>query len=280
MKELPNYFVIKLEEKNPLWKNYIEWLRKTLDLSIAGNTNKYYGLRDGELIFSDKTYKATIITLKEWDNIVNPKEFILPDQWCVCPIDEESDKILCQWRRGCHTDSWSNSELSYHKMWYHKGHSGYPEITFEQFKKYVLKEKEIMKEIIGYKAPYDINNKVRKGTIYIKETTNYCPTGKEGQGSEWYLPPQIVEKWEPIYKEDGKTFYFKFHKVEVAVGRVKIEERDYSVSEIENLLFHLLTNFTFMAYEVIFEEDAMFKIGCKRFSIKEARELSTYLKTL
>ncbi len=61
------------------------------------------------------------------------------------------------------------------------------------------------KEIIGYIAPYDINSMVHSGTIYIADTHGYyCPQGKEGDGSCWYLPAQIVEQWKAVYKSNEK----------------------------------------------------------------------------
>lgn len=66
------------------------------------------------------------------------------------------------------------------------------------------------KEIIGYKTPYRMNSIIDKNTLYIKDVAGYCPKGKEGDGSEWYLPKEIVETWEPVYEK-----VIKFQEIEL-----------------------------------------------------------------
>lgn len=65
------------------------------------------------------------------------------------------------------------------------------------------------KEIIGYKAPFDMfNKKVKKGTIYLIDENN---SNAEFNSCSWTascemaytnLPKEIVETWEPVYKEE------------------------------------------------------------------------------
>lgn len=81
---------------------------------------------------------------------------------------------------------------------------GYTEITFNQFKKYVMKE---TKKIIGYKAPYDLfNGCIKQGTVYTKVD------GNAANGAYWCnsdststIPKEIVEQWEAVYKEELKV---------------------------------------------------------------------------
>lgn len=80
--------------------------------------------------------------------------------------------------------------------------SGYKLYTLEEYKQ-ALKGK-----IIGYKAPYKINSTINADTLYVQHSgagAFYCPKGKKGHGSEWYLPAQIVETWTPVFEEVIKS---------------------------------------------------------------------------
>ena len=67
------------------------------------------------------------------------KEFVLPTHWSVKASNVEEDDILIKWRDGGHCDEIGKSYMLSVKQW-SPTNSGYTEITFEQFKKYVLKE--------------------------------------------------------------------------------------------------------------------------------------------
>lgn len=95
--------------------------------------------------------------------------------------------------------------------------TGYTEITLEQFKEHVLKEKpEMKREIIGYKAPFDMfKGKVKKGALYerviVDESDNTYGIGTFSSDNrigfyKYILPSEIVETWEPVYKEEPKEF--------------------------------------------------------------------------
>ena len=80
-KSLPKYFVVKRDDANPLWRKYIQWLNTTYKVDWGpynflywgydGNSNHYgNGTRVGYSI-KDFLNSPTIITLKEWNEIVN-----------------------------------------------------------------------------------------------------------------------------------------------------------------------------------------------------------------
>lgn len=83
-KELPKYFVIKLDKSNPLWNKYIKWLNNCYAKSTAwaGDCYSYYGYDGSEGVggSSGQPYlhyfenNPALLTLEEWDSIVNPKE--------------------------------------------------------------------------------------------------------------------------------------------------------------------------------------------------------------
>lgn len=76
---------------------------------------------------------------------------------------------------------------------------GYTEITFEQFKKYVLKQETMEKEIIGYKTPYNMyGGQVKKGDIW---TLNKYDNGYQSNANVTDLPKEIVEQWKKSIKK-------------------------------------------------------------------------------
>lgn len=101
----------------------------------------------------------TEISLEQFKEYVMKKEEGLPKEWCLAVTAENLQEVE-NWRtcgaighprgyvlsRGCskaldkEADGWHTSEKP----------KGVPEITFEQFKKYVLNKKEGMNTIIGY----------------------------------------------------------------------------------------------------------------------------------
>lgn len=61
------------------------------------------------------------------------------------------------------------------------------------------------KKIIGYKAPFDLyGGRVQKGDVFPKESLS--GTGSYRLSKElvtFYIPMEIVETWEPVYREDN-----------------------------------------------------------------------------
>ncbi len=101
------------------------------------------------------------------------------------------------------------------------------ELTFEQFKKYILNMGE--KKIIGYKAPFDMfEGKVKKGDRYIKSIAiNSDGTYRKDDGANcyWAMPKEIVETWEPYYEVkktlpeiNGKVGGFESNKSRIIYG--------------------------------------------------------------
>ena len=134
---------------------------------------------------------------EEWDEIIN--EFVLPEKWCIFA---KKNSIVHKWFNDkLNRDISCEDEGNYfHYPEFQRGvctsgeiKNSYTEITFEQFKKHVLK-----KEIIGYKCPTDLyNGCIKKGTIYEKQANGYFPKNDIVN----HLPAEIVEAWEPVYKE-------------------------------------------------------------------------------
>lgn len=102
-----------------------------------------------------------------WDNIWNypaklieqhliEDEFVLPKRWCITTTKESNDIIVDYFNTNRYIkpdttigNYYCVDENGVHGWmhWEPKGKEGYTEITFEQFKKYVLKEEKTMKTI-------------------------------------------------------------------------------------------------------------------------------------
>ena len=152
MKELPKYFVIKRDESNPRWKKYIDWLNKTYGCSWDGDCYIYYGYdgnsnctdnyrTDCHHIIENFQNSPTLITLEEWDECVNG--FVLPEKWFI-KLTEENIQSVFEWGHiGGSGMIKVGHFVSSEPSWNDKDTftiKGYTEITYSQFKKYVIKE--------------------------------------------------------------------------------------------------------------------------------------------
>ena len=157
------------------------------------------------------------------------EEFVLPEKWAVAR-NIENYRVLNDWcnsHKGVSgTDSengyihshnygysWKGSDGGYYYANLKQKHPDHTEITFEQFKKYVLKQEEVMdKEIIGYKLKKDCQQYLEAAEIIA----NFMPDGaipleRFLEKSQWGVFKENLEKagvldlwFEPIYKEGPK----------------------------------------------------------------------------
>lgn len=105
----------------------------------------YVTILSDEIVYANNTnkYKYPIISFEEWVNLPNePISFVFPEKWAI-KITEDV-KIQCNYysAQGYHH---SNNEWEMYIM------EGFTEITIEQFKEYMLDEKQKDRKIIGYK---------------------------------------------------------------------------------------------------------------------------------
>lgn len=147
------------------------------------------------------------------------KEFTLPKKWCI-KVNQSNDKLWGWFNSNSQTgeynyQTWSKGYLHYpafkgYSMCHQSGRIqfGYKEITFEQFEKYVLMEKEI----IGYKlkdsalkyavAAAKIANVDQLLSAHGEKQCNFtynsvCKTKLEEAG--------VLDLWfDEVYKQDDK----------------------------------------------------------------------------
>lgn len=187
----------------------------------------------------------TEITLEQFKTLVLGQDgFKLPEKWYCLLKNREHFEIAnkhfnkswsyCNGEGGCtnllSSNNWWNTDR--------KPKSDEIEITFEQFEKYVMKEKEI----IGYKLIKPEYNEAALKIVKIiawniREELDLC----KGSIAEDYLEEAgVLDLWfEPVYKDSTPEVTIKGHKSELKGGAVKFGCQVYSnqfVIELDDFL--------------------------------------------
>ena len=79
---LPEDFLIRRDSNNPLWVEYINYLNTFFDgieprVAFKGETSGYYGLVDDCPIIIESSNDLKILTLEEWDDIINSSDDVI-----------------------------------------------------------------------------------------------------------------------------------------------------------------------------------------------------------
>lgn len=147
-----------------------------------------------------KYEKLPKFTFKQWKELFYQKEFVLPERWCIKWGNKENSIIIQEYLESkdpekknwihshtAHDDAfvdYKNSYYSYHS----EAPSGFTEITFEQFKKYVLKQEETMT-----KQDFTIEGSEALKKAFVEEsglTDNFSDL----TGQEYYLTSKAMCK--------------------------------------------------------------------------------------
>jgi len=209
-----------------------------------------------------------IYTFEQFKEMYLEEEFVLPEKWFI-KITDENKEVLNEWKRNTKFKQTITEKESFvvedggmygTKYW----SDNKTEITFEQFKKYVLKQETMEKEIIGYKTPYNMyGGQVKKGDIW---TLNKYDNGYQSNANVTDLPKEIVEQWEKVYKEEKtivKMYSSNKGEFEIEVVGKKAyyrpEHKELSLQFIKNIL-NLFENKT-IGLEYSIEVDSL-KVGC------------------
>jgi hypothetical protein len=154
-------------------------------------------------------------------------------------------------------------------------------ITYEQFEKYILKQnnKQNNMEIIGYKSPMKIGIHA-KGELYIPYSFPlylYIPDSTKNSSNKAFysIPKEIVEMWEPVYKETSKTLVLGTGRIKIVISKGKIDVDNGNIIDIVQFkfLYQALTNTEMKgssrSYDVLFPKGV--KIGCSEFEVSEIK---------
>ena len=197
--------------------------------------------------------ETTVQEILGYDPFV--KDFVLPEKWYI-KCTPESKGSLDKWAGF----SWKYAYIYFdgkYKTWSNNFHNEYAEITFEQFKKYVLKEpieqpKEVIPEyaeciglseskVQGWSNHYTIgniyklNSKPDYNVTYIVGDDNeewacdfsqFKPSTKEA--FDLQNKPKFIEKWSP----ETYVVCIKEYSIHFKVGDVaQIQDGAYKINE-------------------------------------------------
>lgn len=283
-KELPKYFVIHINKSNPLWFKYIDWLNKTYKVNYGGDCYTYYGFDGFDIcnngtkssnFLEDFKHNPTLLTLEEWDSIVNPKqEFVLPEKWHV-KVTKENQEILTKWKNDISKGVFNHSAIMYNYITYDgsgddgRNLKGYTEITFEQFKQYVIKEKMYTIEQI----------KEQKIAVKINSIKEYKILSQNFE---------TIENCNLDY-EDFKTFCWYAHVSNKGLrynSSSWVGLSEYKIIEFNQVIFENMKQEEIVGYEVPYNlfDDKVLKgdlfikhqLGCKGY-VPKNRQLNEYI---
>lgn len=140
------------------------------------------------------------------------KEFVLPEKWCVKINSKHEGLILAEWANfGWYIRHGDGVNfINSIKSWSKTLDCNYTEITFEQFKKYVLKTKDMEeKEIIGYKLK---DNKYAKNVKALLNAPEFDFQEFEDNRFKYTIALKelrdagVLDLWfEPVFKEKFKV---------------------------------------------------------------------------
>lgn len=167
MNKVPEHFIVKRDNNNPLWDKFIKWLNYEYSCDWIGKVFNYYGHHIGAGVNGTNCYdkintfsgNPILLSLEKWDSIVNG--FTVPRKWCISRNLHLDDNdvvtnyinkrfgtyfIKSQFRGGFYLIDENTRKVTHSS---NRDKKDYEEITFEQFKKHILKYQDM--DIIGYK---------------------------------------------------------------------------------------------------------------------------------
>ncbi len=124
-----DYFEIKSfdKDRNKIFVDYSKYYRNGKVLS--NSSDETFGINGDGRVKDTKALPYEI-----------PDDFVLPERWCIAVTHYEKDKEVFIWRKNTFlTIGFIHNDVS--KTWSGFKMDGYTEITLEQFKKHVLKQK-------------------------------------------------------------------------------------------------------------------------------------------
>lgn len=320
------------EEKN---RYFIDHYNPELFLALAAMTDsEYYHL--GEyyvnskgIFFNLKDIKESLNTkehyINEYDTrpatkdeliagFTKKEEFVLPEKWYVkrnkynsLVINEYLNKLINRASNPYYSNVNGYLNYPFNNDWdcyiNRYPEPGYKEITFEQFKKYVLKTETMNKKIIGYKAPYDIYTetayfKINRGDLLVKDSSPLyykCVNWKVDECEKYLLAKEIVETWEPVYEEDKKLKIFTLDckdgrfELEVSTDGILYRPDSAYLDTVELLNFVINANYSGQGYtlsakgrsEVYKCQYSHIDLGCKKsVPISQLKEVVDYYNSI
>lgn len=290
---LPKYWVVK-NTNNDDFKVVMNYLNENHGSYYKYGNHEYYGYdgcgnnnSTGTICMDSTKYfknNPILLTLEEFKKAIGiEEEFVLPKKWCVRSIGkDEYQKYLEPYIGNDYFASrWDGKDYYYH---FEIGRItkanntldiSYTEITFEQFKKYVLKMND-NKKIIGYKSPIKFGNGVEVGMIFerIPNIANYYRPKDKHDDIFNRLPQEIVETWEPIYEEEVKTINMGSFNLTVKDKKVFHKNEDITDVVLDISKYRIMQKVG--RYTARIENITFSSVGCENNETKLSDWLKVY----
>lgn len=242
---LPNIWCVK-NDGSEKFKKILDYLNDKYDQEIGGEyLSEYYGENIG--LFISLSYFGKILTIDEFLELSKPlEEFVVPEKWCIRGCNElkhwqtEEMKDTCTHLLSYESHHYYTEDPNFVKWDSCTGGKpkGYTEITFDQFKQYVLKQDEVKKKVIGYKfkkgyEKFDYAVKVICDTC--NSVHSYCDLEPGGYSFAYgslvmqiLREAQVLDLWfEPVYKQDVPNIIVNGYKVKFQQNSVIVNEHTY-----------------------------------------------------
>jgi len=230
---------------------------------------------------TDNLSETTVQEILGYDPFV--KEFVLPEKWCV-KVTKDNVKTLTAFKRT--TDLTSPAEGWEYVEWNGNGtfnmENGYTEITFDQFKQYVLKENiEVKKVIPEYVECVKQLSAFTLGEIYKTDTYSsgsYRVISRDGKGG------QMIKGYEDKFKPSTKEAFDAQNKLKSikkwSVGSYVVIIKEYGSLNIGEI-HEISDEYTGACIDISKSAGRAclpFKTSCEWFSIRA--EAEEFAKTL
>ena len=148
---------------------------------LTGNDNYYYF--DKNIATDWKSSKQTINLPTIPLNDFLEKEFVLPEKWCVLTNVVNEFEILKNYVKSLGYQYADGYNIMTNKGFYTYKPTYYTEITFEQFKEYVLKEKPMKEQFPKDDFGVIVENNNGKEIIDYLHNKGFIKTGWDGSGT-------------------------------------------------------------------------------------------------
>lgn len=232
-----------------------------------------------------------IYTFEQFKEMYLEEEFVLPEKWCV-KVTDKTHKTISEnsYRIFPNYETYITSMLLSSKSWNSWDlnrdaiKEGYTEITFEQFKKYVLKQETMEKEIIGYKLiKHEYSDAAREIVDLDLPLTvdRITPKTKTGNSTVMYdrlKKAGVLDLWfEPVYAASEQTVSMNGKFNLTIKGKKVFHQNEDITSFVESVgedWEHKIKNFSYNNYAFNVKDVILSKTGCQ----SQETYLSNWLK--
>lgn len=201
--KLPDKYLVKTNKDHPLWNKFTEYLIEKGHSGISFAFNYYGEFRDS-LAYIDYTHNSfqdvTILTLEEWDSIVNPK-FKIGDRVKI----KKDSKWYTNSRNnpknieGTINNITNHNDLNIYVYWDNGGNNAY---YVEDLELIDNMDNNTNQEIIGYKVKEEFLQVALKLYNYDSFTImDGCNFKKDSNSAKSFKEAGVLDIWfTPVFK--------------------------------------------------------------------------------